>query len=388
MSKKNILITIAVFLFTFSVTAIIAYYSKNKPGMLTSDNLMQAACTGETRLCPNGTYVSRVGPNCEFERCPELKRFSGKGCYKKDSEGEDNFYELSNDFNSDGPEKIIKYANADFSVSFEIPFNPKWGNNECKVLPYLESRDPNGNLRVEFGKPRAWTTSEFVFHARQSRSGTDIINEQSETAGVPHPNPRKKIIGKFNLVVYESYGMGVSRIYEIIGKNNNYVFEYREFENIDKNRAEKLENVIASFNEDSLDNWKMYINKKHGFELQHPKNWELIENLDNNEFTIRRDEWSPELTIKFTDRKYSDVLTEEEKNFNEYQKDNASLEQPTGEIKKGVFANYATREFIYYSPVGFVQQTIIFPKNDQTVIIESYIGTDLDKILSTFKFTK
>ncbi len=28
------------------------------------------ACTMEARLCPNGTYVGRVGPNCEFAQCP------------------------------------------------------------------------------------------------------------------------------------------------------------------------------------------------------------------------------------------------------------------------------------------------------------------------------
>jgi len=28
------------------------------------------ACTMEARLCPDGSYVGRVGPNCEFAPCP------------------------------------------------------------------------------------------------------------------------------------------------------------------------------------------------------------------------------------------------------------------------------------------------------------------------------
>ncbi len=28
------------------------------------------ACTMEARLCPDGSYVGRSGPNCEFEKCP------------------------------------------------------------------------------------------------------------------------------------------------------------------------------------------------------------------------------------------------------------------------------------------------------------------------------
>ncbi|MEK7635180.1 MAG: hypothetical protein AAB446_01985 [Patescibacteria group bacterium] len=28
------------------------------------------ACTMEARLCPDGSYVGRTGPNCEFTDCP------------------------------------------------------------------------------------------------------------------------------------------------------------------------------------------------------------------------------------------------------------------------------------------------------------------------------
>ncbi|MBI2481979.1 MAG: hypothetical protein HYV76_00160 [Candidatus Vogelbacteria bacterium] len=28
------------------------------------------ACTMEAKLCPDGTYVSRIAPNCEFAICP------------------------------------------------------------------------------------------------------------------------------------------------------------------------------------------------------------------------------------------------------------------------------------------------------------------------------
>ncbi|MBX3203486.1 MAG: hypothetical protein KF764_00395 [Labilithrix sp.] len=29
------------------------------------------ACTQEAKLCPDGTAVSRTGPNCEFAACPD-----------------------------------------------------------------------------------------------------------------------------------------------------------------------------------------------------------------------------------------------------------------------------------------------------------------------------
>jgi hypothetical protein len=31
------------------------------------------ACTMEAKLCPDGSYVGRTGPNCEFASCPKIK---------------------------------------------------------------------------------------------------------------------------------------------------------------------------------------------------------------------------------------------------------------------------------------------------------------------------
>ena len=28
------------------------------------------ACTADAKMCPDGSYVGRVGPNCEFAACP------------------------------------------------------------------------------------------------------------------------------------------------------------------------------------------------------------------------------------------------------------------------------------------------------------------------------
>lgn len=29
------------------------------------------ACTMDAKMCPDGSYVGRVGPSCEFEKCPD-----------------------------------------------------------------------------------------------------------------------------------------------------------------------------------------------------------------------------------------------------------------------------------------------------------------------------
>lgn len=38
----------------------------------------QVACTADARMCPDGSYVGRVGPNCEFKSCPELRAPKGE----------------------------------------------------------------------------------------------------------------------------------------------------------------------------------------------------------------------------------------------------------------------------------------------------------------------
>ncbi|MCX6730627.1 MAG: hypothetical protein NTZ55_02160, partial [Candidatus Roizmanbacteria bacterium] len=34
------------------------------------------ACTLEAKTCPDGSVVGRVGPNCEFEKCPDTTEVS------------------------------------------------------------------------------------------------------------------------------------------------------------------------------------------------------------------------------------------------------------------------------------------------------------------------
>ncbi|MCR4260778.1 MAG: hypothetical protein NUV96_00320, partial [Candidatus Colwellbacteria bacterium] len=38
----------------------------------TTDGNTQIACTQEAKLCPDGSYVGRTGPNCEFTTCPNV----------------------------------------------------------------------------------------------------------------------------------------------------------------------------------------------------------------------------------------------------------------------------------------------------------------------------
>ncbi len=38
-------------------------------------------CTQEAKLCPDGSYVGRTGPNCEFSACPDSPASGGSGIF-------------------------------------------------------------------------------------------------------------------------------------------------------------------------------------------------------------------------------------------------------------------------------------------------------------------
>lgn len=63
--KKNPVLWIAITLFVLALLAGGVYVVLNM-GLLTKEK----ACTQEAMVCPDGTSVGRVGPNCEFAPCP------------------------------------------------------------------------------------------------------------------------------------------------------------------------------------------------------------------------------------------------------------------------------------------------------------------------------
>jgi hypothetical protein len=66
LSSRNKGIAFAVVLLI--IIAGIAYFTwPKRPNDQSGDGV---ACTQEARLCPDGSYVGRTGPNCEFAACP------------------------------------------------------------------------------------------------------------------------------------------------------------------------------------------------------------------------------------------------------------------------------------------------------------------------------
>jgi hypothetical protein len=65
MNKKNLIVIILIVVGVLVIAGGVWIWQsrKEKP----------VVCPQDTKLCPDGSYVSRTGPNCEFAVCPEAK---------------------------------------------------------------------------------------------------------------------------------------------------------------------------------------------------------------------------------------------------------------------------------------------------------------------------
>lgn len=196
----------------------------------------------------NENINSQTNTNQSAQTQPIVEsRLVGNGCYEM-KDGNVDVYNFRKDFNLDPADIMIKYENKQFGISFDVPYNKKWGNKDCVVLPYVHRQKIDSDikyLKIDFGIFKAWVGDTYHFDISKKRSTEDIIKEQGGSS--PDPSPRTKTIGKHQVVIYESYGMGTSRIYEVLGDRNNYVFEQSWIKDIKSNsESDELEKIIKT----------------------------------------------------------------------------------------------------------------------------------------------
>lgn len=72
--KKNYIVIIIVIVLILVAVFVFGMGKKAEAPILGNiDEGSQIVCTMEAKLCPNGSYVGRTGPKCEFTACPEIK---------------------------------------------------------------------------------------------------------------------------------------------------------------------------------------------------------------------------------------------------------------------------------------------------------------------------
>lgn len=187
--RKIILISVSVVvMIVVFVWGIVVYESKSS-----KNSQKNQPCTQEAKVCPDGSAVGRMGPNCEFGPCPETnaaltqeeaKKITPEGLNIKVSVPAENAIV--------GSPLVIQGTakNWYFEASFPI-----------KLV------DENGNVLAQ-GTAQAkgdWTVDDFVpfearlvFDSAQARKG-EIIFEKDNPSGLPENDQSFRLPILFNL---------------------------------------------------------------------------------------------------------------------------------------------------------------------------------------------
>ena len=110
------------------------------------------ACTMDAKICPDGSSVGRVGPNCEFAQCPDNVK-AGWIIYKNEEYGfsishPDSYKELSDKENLYGwPNAIVLLYNG--GQSYDLPIEV-WNTKAEYEAKYKDS--PNLTVKEVKGK--------------------------------------------------------------------------------------------------------------------------------------------------------------------------------------------------------------------------------------------
>lgn len=67
---NNPFFIISFIIIVFVVGGLFYIYNPEPVEFSNPEEKNQVVCTMEARLCPDGSYVGRVPPNCEFKDCP------------------------------------------------------------------------------------------------------------------------------------------------------------------------------------------------------------------------------------------------------------------------------------------------------------------------------
>jgi hypothetical protein len=131
------------------------------------------------------------------------------------------------EFNFDDPDTTVRYTNKERGLSFDVPFNEKWGNVKFKISPFDEAKNS-----IVFGalgafEAGAWGRTDYLIF-KPARSAEQIMDELHATFGDesnPDWVPKKVTINRLDVVEYFDPGLCPGNMVEVVGKKYNYHLE-------------------------------------------------------------------------------------------------------------------------------------------------------------------
>lgn len=220
---------IGIILITAIVIGGIFYWQNQKISEVDNKQPEQKACTMEAKLCDDGTYVSRTGPNCEFTPCPTNNN-------QQTATDDQQISQMANPASTycveNGGKSEIRTA-VDGSQAGYCKFSDgseceEWAyfRGECKKENLNESIIDTSNWQtyknVEYGFeisfPNTWKSAKgnFGFEAHISNADYNFLSF--------HPDGTSSYIIDNIMISANDDVSSMSDTDNILGKNKNYFF--------------------------------------------------------------------------------------------------------------------------------------------------------------------
>ena len=131
--------------------------------VLTKDRAeTSTVCTLDAKQCPDGSYVSRVGPSCEFAACPAGIGDDGESLVPKET----------------------SYRNDQYG--FEVGFSPQWRVGSCgeNCVGFSDGRSQDWSSVVEIYPNTAYSEVKEKHVSRITRGEMDFLENDSVVNGI------------------------------------------------------------------------------------------------------------------------------------------------------------------------------------------------------------
>lgn len=150
-------------------------------------------------------------------------------------------------FNYDPPTTTVTYTNAAKGIKFEVPYNPKWGNDTFRVNPYDETANGVDFGPIGQGEGGGWGRMNEQLIFEPAMSADRVIADLNAKEGEFFTNkPYQAKVDDKTVVKYSMSALGDFFGMIVIGSKYNYHFTYwGEATNPNKYFGE-LENIVKT----------------------------------------------------------------------------------------------------------------------------------------------
>ena len=262
-SRKKLYSIIGIAVILFFVGGVVAgsyFYRDDIINFLSSKDEDGVACPTDAKICPDGSSVGRIPPDCEFAECPAVEE---KEIIKEEIDISD----------------WQTYRNEYIGIEFKYP----------KDFHFTDFNSPNEEFNISMSSSGSSIVRAYMKESTINDWMNDSVSgDYLADRGIHNQTIKRIDYFEHNNIIVDnrkgvSYEMencdmhGCSKNEMIIIEDNNEIFVFVVNQNF-KEVFNKMLTTVKFINkpEESItSNWQIYQNEDVGFKVKYPGDWQL-----------------------------------------------------------------------------------------------------------------